>query len=138
VTRAKSVAGGYRLNGAKMWITNAPIADVFVVGPRPKTAIHASSRKRHGGAAGEGRGQVRLRPATGEIVMDEVFVPEENLLPGVSGLRQARSHAQQRTLRHRLGCSAPPNSAGTRRAAARSSGSSSAALAANQLIRKSL
>ena len=94
-TRAVKVDGGWRLHGSKMWITNSPIADVFVV--------WAKASESEGGGAIRGfilergmeglstpaiDGKFSLRASsTGEIVMDEVFVPEENLLPGASGLR---------------------------------------------------
>src|SRR5712675_1438896 len=91
VTRAKSVPGGYRLNGAKMWITNAPIADVFVVWAKTEDGVIRGfilEKGMEGLRAPKIQGKFSLRAsATGEIVMDEVFVPEENLLPGVSGLR---------------------------------------------------
>ena len=94
-TRARKVDGGWRLHGSKMWITNSPIADVFVV--------WAKASESEGGGAIRGfilergmeglstpaiDGKFSLRASsTGEIVMDEVFVPDENLLPGASGLR---------------------------------------------------
>jgi glutaryl-CoA dehydrogenase len=91
VTRAKSAPGGYRLNGAKMWITNAPIADVFVVWAKTEDGMIRGfilEKGMEGLRAPKIEGKFSLRAsATGEIVMDEVFVPEENLLPGVSGLR---------------------------------------------------
>ena len=97
-TRAKKVDGGYILQGNKMWITNSPIADVFVVWAK-------ISAKNSGTGDGEIRGFIlekgmkglsapkiegkfSLRAsATGEIVMNEVFVPDENYLPNVSGLK---------------------------------------------------
>jgi glutaryl-CoA dehydrogenase len=90
-TRAKAVAGGYRLSGNKMWITNAPIADVFVVWAKTEDGIIRGfilEKAMKGLKAPKIHGKFSLRAsATGEIVMDEVFVPEENLLPGVTGLR---------------------------------------------------
>ena len=91
-TRAEKVDGGYRLSGAKMWITNSPIADVFVVWA--KSDAHDGRIKgfvlekgMKGLSAPKIREKLSLRASiTGEIVMDEVEVPEENLLPGVSGL----------------------------------------------------
>ncbi|MEB0138693.1 MULTISPECIES: acyl-CoA dehydrogenase [unclassified Undibacterium] len=91
VTRAKTVPGGYSLSGAKMWITNSPIADVFVVWAktddgRIRGFILESGWK--GLSAPAIHGKVGLRASiTGEIVMDQVFVPEENLLPHVEGLK---------------------------------------------------
>jgi glutaryl-CoA dehydrogenase len=90
-TRAAAVAGGYRLNGAKMWITNAPIADVFVVWAKTEDGVIRGfilEKGMKGLNAPKIEGKFSLRAsATGEIVMDDVFVPEENLLPGVHGLR---------------------------------------------------
>ncbi|AOI56741.1 acyl-CoA dehydrogenase [Burkholderia diffusa] len=94
VTRAKKVPGGYSLSGAKMWITNSPIADVFVVWAKleenGKDAIRGFILEKgwKGLSAPAIHGKVGLRASiTGEIVLDEVFVPEENLMPNVSGLR---------------------------------------------------
>jgi glutaryl-CoA dehydrogenase len=90
-TRAKKAPGGYRLTGNKMWITNAPIADVFVVWAKTEDGVirgFVLEKGMEGLRAPKIQGKFSLRAsATGEIVMDEVFVPEENLLPGVSGLR---------------------------------------------------
>ncbi len=89
-TRAKSVAGGYRLTGSKMWITNSPIADVFVVWGKTDDGVIRGfilEKGMEGLSAPKIEGKLSLRASiTGEIVMDEVFVPEENLLPNVSGL----------------------------------------------------
>ena len=91
VTRARSVAGGYELSGAKMWITNSPIADVFVVwakddGGQIRGFILDKGAK--GLSAPTIHGKVGLRASiTGEIVMDKVFVPEENAFPEVRGLK---------------------------------------------------
>ncbi|HEX8579946.1 MAG TPA: acyl-CoA dehydrogenase, partial [Allosphingosinicella sp.] len=92
-TRATKVDGGYRLSGSKMWITNSPIADVFVVWAKSK-AHEGKIRgfileKGMAGLSAPKIGQkLSLRASiTGEIVMDNVEVPEENLLPNVSGLR---------------------------------------------------
>ncbi|MGN6081902.1 acyl-CoA dehydrogenase [Trinickia sp.] len=94
VTRARKVDGGYSLSGAKMWITNSPIADVFVVWAKlqedGKDAIHGFILEKgwKGLSAPAIHGKVGLRASiTGEIVLDEVLVPEENRLPNVSGLR---------------------------------------------------
>ncbi len=91
VTRARSCEGGYRLSGAKMWITNSPIADVFVVWAKTddgKIRGFILTRDMDGLTAPKIEGKHALRASvTGEIVMDEVFVPEENLLPGVEGLK---------------------------------------------------
>jgi len=90
-TRARSASGGYLLSGAKTWITNSPIADVFVVWAKTDDgAIRGFILEKgmKGLSAPVIHGKVGLRASiTGGIVMDEVFVPEANLLPGVSGLK---------------------------------------------------
>jgi glutaryl-CoA dehydrogenase len=91
VTRARSVDGGYRLSGAKMWITNSPIADVFVVWGKTddeKIRGFILEQGMQGLSAPTIEGKHALRTSvTGEIVMQDVFVPEANLLPGVHGLK---------------------------------------------------
>ena len=95
ITRAKKVDGGFSISGAKMWITNSPIADVFVVWAKlPNDAGEDEIRGFilekgwKGLSAPAIHGKVGLRTSiTGEIVLDEVFVPEENLMPGVRGLK---------------------------------------------------
>ncbi len=91
VTRAKKVPGGYSISGTKMWITNSPIADVFIVWGKTdddKIRGFILDKGMKGLTAPAIHGKVGLRASiTGEIVMDEVFVPEENLMPGVSGLK---------------------------------------------------
>jgi len=91
VTRARSVAGGFSLSGAKTWISNSPIADVFVVWAKDDQGIirgYILERGMKGLSAPKIEGKFSLRASiTGEIVMDEVFVPEENLLPNVQGLK---------------------------------------------------
>jgi glutaryl-CoA dehydrogenase len=91
VTRARSAPGGYRLSGAKMWITNSPIADVFVVWAKDDAGDIRGfilDKGMKGLSAPKIEGKFSLRASiTGEIVMDDVFVPAENLLPGVSGLK---------------------------------------------------
>ncbi len=91
VTRARSVAGGYSLSGSKMWISNSPIADVFVVWAKDDSGIIRGfilEKGMAGLSAPKIEGKFSLRASvTGEIVMDEVFVPEENLLPNVQGLK---------------------------------------------------
>ncbi|MFZ5931199.1 MAG: acyl-CoA dehydrogenase [Pseudomonadota bacterium] len=93
ITRAKKVTGGYTLSGAKMWITSAPIADVFVVWAKSdahnndiKGFVLERGMKGLSTAKIEGKFALRASP-TGSISMDEVFVPEENLLPNVAGLK---------------------------------------------------
>ena len=90
-TRAQSVDGGYRLSGTKMWISNSPIADVFIVWARNdegRVRGFVLEKGMDGLSAPRIEGKLSLRASiTGEIVMDEVFVPEENLLPNVDGLK---------------------------------------------------
>jgi len=90
-TRARAVPGGWKLSGSKNWISNAPIADVFIVWAKDdagKIRGFILEKGMAGLSAPVIHGKVGLRAAiTGEIVMDEVFVPGENLLPGVSGLK---------------------------------------------------
>jgi glutaryl-CoA dehydrogenase len=90
-SRARKVAGGYRLTGSKMWITNAPIADVFVVWAKDEAGDirgFVLDKGMPGLTAPAIHGKVGLRASiTGEIVMDEVFVPEENAFPEVRGLK---------------------------------------------------
>ncbi len=92
-TRAEKIKGGYRLNGAKTWISNAPIADIFVVWA--KSAEHGDEirgfileRGMKGLSAPKIEGKLSLRASvTGEIVLDNVEAPEAALLPNVSGLK---------------------------------------------------
>lgn len=90
-TRAKSVDSGYLLSGNKMWISNAPIADVMVVWGKTDDGVIRGfilERGMKGLSTPKIDGKVSLRASvTGEIAMDEVFVPEENLLPNVAGLK---------------------------------------------------
>ena len=88
-TTAKKVDGGYLLSGSKMWITNSPVADVFVVWAKLDGVIRGFILEKgwKGLSAPKIEGKFSLRASiTGEIVMDEVFVPEEQLLPNASGL----------------------------------------------------
>src|SRR5574337_1058030 len=91
VTRARKVAGGYSLSGSKMWISNSPIADVFVVWAKDDDgAIRGFVLEKgwKGLSAPAIHGKVGLRASiTGEVVMDEVFCPEENAFPEVRGLK---------------------------------------------------
>lgn len=89
-TRAKKVDGGYIVHGNKMWITNSPIADVFVVWAKLDGEIRGFILEKgmKGLSAPKIEGKFSLRASsTGEIVMDEVFVPEENIFPEVKGLK---------------------------------------------------
>ena len=91
VTRARSVDGGFRLSGAKMWISNSPIADVFVVWAKDDGGVIRGfilEKGMKGLSAPKIEGKFSLRASiTGEIVMDDVFVPTANLLPEVQGLK---------------------------------------------------
>ena len=91
ITRAKSVDGGFLVSGAKMWISNSPIADVFVVWAKNDAGRirgYILEKGMKGLSAPKIEGKFGLRASiTGEIVMDEVFVPAENELPNVEGLK---------------------------------------------------
>ncbi|HTS54355.1 MAG TPA: acyl-CoA dehydrogenase [Burkholderiales bacterium] len=91
ITRARKVDGGWLLKGAKMWITHSPIADVFVVWAKDDADVIRGfilEKGMQGLSAPKIQGKFSLRiSVTGEIVMDDVFVPEGNLLPNVSGLK---------------------------------------------------
>jgi glutaryl-CoA dehydrogenase len=91
ITRARTAAGGYRLSGAKTWITNSPIANVFVVWAKTDDDVIRGFILEKGWKGLEApviHGKVGLRASTtGQILMDDVFVPEENLLPEVTGLK---------------------------------------------------
>ena len=91
ISRARKVDGGYLLKGAKMWITNAPVADVLVVWAKDDRNIIRGfilERGMKGLSTPKIEGKFSLRISiTGEIVMEDVFVPEENLLPNVEGLK---------------------------------------------------
>ena len=89
-TRARKVAGGYVLNGAKMWITNSPIADLAVVWAKEEDETirgFVVERGMQGFSTPKIEGKLSLRASvTGEIVLEDVFVPEENRLPNAKGL----------------------------------------------------
>jgi glutaryl-CoA dehydrogenase len=91
VTRARKIEGGYKVSGAKMWITNSPIADVFVVWAKDDAGEirgYVLEKGMKGLTAPKIEGKFSLRASvTGEIVMDEVWVPDANLLPNVKGLK---------------------------------------------------
>ena len=91
ITRAKKVPGGFSLTGSKMWISNAPIADVFVVWAKNDEGVirgYILEKGMKGLSAPKISGKMGLRASiTGEIVMDEVFVPAENEFPEVTGLK---------------------------------------------------
>jgi glutaryl-CoA dehydrogenase len=90
-TRAEAVAGGYRLTGAKMWISNSPIADVFVVWAKDHGGVIRGfilEKGMNGLSTPKIEGKFSLRASvTGEIVMDNVFVPDNHLLAGVEGIK---------------------------------------------------
>ena len=91
VTRARRADGGFRLTGSKMWISNSPIADVFVVWAKDDGGIirgYILEKGMKGLTAPAIHGKFGLRASiTGEVVMDDVFVPAENELPNVQGLK---------------------------------------------------
>ncbi len=90
-TRARTADGGYELSGAKMWITNSPLADVFVIWAKDDAGEIRGfilEKGMKGLSAPKIQGKVGLRASvTGEVVMDRVFVPNEQLLPNVKGLK---------------------------------------------------
>ena len=90
-TRAKTVDGGYLLKGSKMWITNSPIADVFVIWAKDDAGDIRGfilEKGMKGLSAPKIEGKFSLRASiTGEVVMDDVFVPEENAFPDIRGLK---------------------------------------------------
>jgi glutaryl-CoA dehydrogenase len=91
ITRARKVDGGHRLNGAKMWISNSPYADVFVVWAKDdaneiRGFVLEKGMKGLSAPKIEGKFSLRASP-TGEVVLADVFVPDDNLLPGVKGLK---------------------------------------------------
>jgi glutaryl-CoA dehydrogenase len=91
LSRGKKTDGGYIVNGAKMWITNAPLADVLLVWAKDDEGVIRGfilEKGMKGLSTPKIEGKFSLRSSvTGEIVMDNVFVPEENVLPNVSGLK---------------------------------------------------
>jgi len=89
-TRAEKVAGGYKLNGGKYWITNSPISDIAIVWAKLDGEIRGFivEKDMPGYSANKIEGKLSLRASiTGDIGLSDVLVPEENLLPGVKGLR---------------------------------------------------
>ena len=91
ITRARKVEGGWILKGAKMWITHSPVADVFVVWAKDEADVIRGfilEKGMKGLSAPKIQGKFSLRISiTGEIVMDDVFAPDDNLLPNVAGLK---------------------------------------------------
>ena len=91
VTRAKKVDGGFVLSGTKMWISNAPHADIFLIWAKDESGeirgyLLEKGMKGLSTSSIEGKFSLRVSP-TGEVVMEQVYVPEENLLPEVSGFK---------------------------------------------------
>lgn len=130
-TRADKIDGGYRLSGAKTWISNAPIADVFVVwakSPAHDNQIRGFILEKgmKGLSAPQIKGKLSLRASiTGEIVMDGVEVPESALLPNVSGLKGPFGCLNRARYGISWGRSARPRIAGIGRGNTRSTASSS-------------
>lgn len=90
ITRAEKVDGGFRVTGAKMWITNAPVADIAIIWAKLDGVIRGFILERgmDGFSAPKIEGKMSLRASiTGELVMDNVFVPDANMLPNVTGLK---------------------------------------------------
>jgi glutaryl-CoA dehydrogenase len=91
VTRARKVNGGYKLNGSKMWISNSPIADIFVIWAKnedDKIRGFILERGTEGLSSPKIGGKLALRASiTGEIIMDEVFVGNDQILPNIEGLK---------------------------------------------------
>ena len=90
-TRARRAAGGWRLSGAKTWITNSPIADLLLVWAKDEDGVirgYLIERGAEGLATPKIEGKFALRASpTGQILMDDVPVPDERVLPGVRGLK---------------------------------------------------
>ena len=89
ITRAEQTDGGYLVTGNKMWISNSPVADIFVVWAKLDGIIRGFILEKgmKGLVAPKIEGKFSLRTSiTGEIVMDKVFVPEENIFPDITGL----------------------------------------------------
>ena len=109
LTRAKQVDGGYLISGAKNWITNSPIADVFIIWAKSdahdnKIKGFILERGMKGLESPKIEGKFSLRASTtGMIQMDEVFVPEENILPNVSRFSWSIWMLESCTLWHCLG-----------------------------------
>ena len=106
VTRGEKVSGGYKLNGAKTWISHAPIADIAVVWAKLDNVIRGFivERGMKGFSTPKIEGKMSLRASiTGEIVLTHCVVPEENLLPNVKGLAGPVRLSQQCALRHFMG-----------------------------------
>ena len=117
-TRAEKIAGGYRLNGTKTWISNSPIADVFVVWAKSQAhdgAIRGFvlNKGAKGLSAPKIAGKLSLRASiTGEIVLENVEVSEEALLPGVSGLKGPFGCLNRARYGIAWGAMGPPKTAG--------------------------
>ena len=106
VTRAEKVVGGYKLNGAKTWISNAPVAHVAVVWAKLDNVIRGFivERATKGFSTPKIEGKLSLRASvTGEIVLEDCVIPEDNLFAQCEGPRRPLRLPQQCALRHRLG-----------------------------------
>jgi len=129
-TRAKKVPGGYSLAGSKTWISNAPIADLFLIWAKTEDGRirgFLAEKGAKGLSAPPIHGKLGLRTSiTGEVVMDEVFVPEENLLPGVEGLKGPFTCLNAARYGIAWGALGAPRTAGTAPASTCSTASSSA------------
>ena len=132
VTRAEKTDGGYKLTGSKMWISNAPVADIAVVWAKLDGVIRGFIVERD--KAGSGfdtpmiKGKLSLRASmTGSIMMDGAFVPEENLMPEVSGLKGPFSASTRRVTASPGERWVPLSSAGMPHVSIRLTASSSAA-----------
>jgi len=129
-TRAKKVSGGFSLAGSKTWISNAPIADLFLIWAKTEDGRirgFLAEKGAKGLSAPAIRGKVGLRTSiTGEVVMDDVFVPEENLLSGVEGLKGPFTCLNAARYGIAWARSARPRIAGTAPASTCSTASSSA------------
>ena len=121
VTRARAASGGFRLSGSKTWITNSPLADVFVVWAKTEDEVIRGfilEKGFKGLSAPALHGKVGLRASTtGQILMDDVFVPAGESAAGRQRPERGRSPASiRRATASRGERSAPPRAAGTRRA----------------------
>ena len=130
VSRARKAAGGYRLRGARTWITNAPIADLFLVWAKTEDDVIRGFLIEKGRMASAPKieGKFSLRASsTSQILMDDVFVPVERLLPGVQGLRGPFSCLAKARFGITFGALGAAGSAGMPRVSTCSTASSSAA-----------
>jgi glutaryl-CoA dehydrogenase len=114
-TRASKVEGGVRLVGAKTWLTNSPIADLFIVWAKAAMELYGFilGRSSSGLSTPTLHGKVGLRTSeTGQIILDDVFVLDANLLPGASGLMAPSPVSTPRATASHGARSVPPRHAG--------------------------